>query len=440
MVHRQGNLWFVLAKAPQNNINSECTVMDRVIEEDTKSRKLYLYIGVAAVVALMAYFLTQSAGQSSINIGKDKFHFSTIKKDSFAESVPIRAELQPIKTIYLDSLEGGQVDIRHVEEGEMVKKGQKIATLVNNQVQLDMISREAQITEQLNNLYVSKLALEQNRLNIKTQLITAGYQVEDLTLRLHNRAAVLKRGLLSQEEFALLENELKFQQKMYAVLIERQNQNENLRAKQVAQLEESLVHLQKNLKFARRNVESLVMRAPSDGLLTQLNAEIGEFIAAGQRVGQIDIINAYKATALVDEFYINRVRVGQIAAYKVNDKSYQLKLTKIYPAVTGGQFEIDFSFIQEQPSMTRGQTFQASLLLSELTEVLVLERGGFYQDTGGKWAFVVTANKSRAVKRPITLGRRNRQYFEVIDGLQVGEQVITSSYGELISLDVIQFE
>lgn len=414
--------------------------MDRVIEDDKSGRRKLLYGAAVAGFALVVFYLMNSSGKSSINIEKDKFHFGMVKKTSFAESVPIRAELQPIKTIYLDSLAGGQVDIRHVEDGEFVKKGDKIVTLINNQVQLDMISREAQITEQLNNLYVSQLALEQNRLNIKTQLTTTGYQVRDLTLRLQNRKKVLDKGLGSGEEYALLENELTFQKNMYDILVERQQQNETLRKKQVAQLEESLTHLQKNLSVARRNVESLIMRAPSDGLLTQLNAEIGESIAAGQRIGQIDIINAYKANALVDEFYLNRVRVGQVANYQISGKSYQLKLSKIYPKVTGGQFEVDFEFVKQPENLTRGMTFQASLLLSELTEVLVVERGGFFQDTGGKWAFVVGPDGSNAEKRDIVLGRRNREYFEIIDGLQLGEQVMISSYGELANLDVIQFE
>lgn len=415
--------------------------MDRVIEDDKSGRRKLLYGAAAAGSALVIYFLMSMSGKSSINIDKDKFHFSRVQKSSFAESVPIRAELQPIKTIYLDSLAGGQVDIRHIEDGEFVKKGDKIVTLINNQVQLDMISREAQITEQLNNLYVSQLALEQNRLNIKTQITTTGYQVRDLTLRLENRKKVLDKGLGSAEEYALLENELKFQKNMYDILIERQTQNETLRSKQVSQLEESLSHLQKNLSVARRNVESLVMRAPSDGLLTQLNAEIGESIGAGQRIGQIDIINAYKANALVDEFYLNRVRVDQIATYQIDGKNYQLRLAKIYPKVTGGQFEVDFEFVDQQPpNLTRGMTFQASLLLSELSEVFVIGRGGFFQDTGGKWAFVVSADGSRAEKRDIVLGRRNREFFEILDGLQLGEQVMISSYGELANLDVIQFD
>ena len=414
--------------------------MDRKIEAPKRSWKRIAVVAVCVVLAFAGYQLISSASTSSAKVDRSKLTISRVKTGAFAEYLPLRGQIMPVDTVYLDTEEGGRVEAVHIEEGTPVKKGDLILTLSNNQLQLDAISREAQISEQLNNLRNTQLAFEQNRLSLKRQIIEIDYRLGEMKPMLERRRELAAQKLIADEDYRRLQEELVFQTRSREILLESQRQEEGMRSMQILQLRDNLQHLQANLAVARKNLDNLSIRAPVDGQLTMLTAEVGESKAKGQRLGQVDVLTAIKVTALVDEFYIGRLQPGQRAECMLGGKAYELAVSKVYSEVVDGQVKIDFAFKgNPPPDITRGQTFQVNLQLSEPTRVRMLARGGFFQDTGGTWAFVLDENGTSAERREIKLGRKNVGHFEVIEGLQENESVVVSSYGPLVKVTRLEF-
>lgn len=414
--------------------------MDRKIEAPKRSWKKIAVAAVCVVLAFAGYQVLSSASTSAAKVDRSKLTISRVKTGAFAEYLPLRGQVMPVDTVYLDTEEGGRVEAVHIEEGTPVKKGDLILSLSNNQLQLDAISREAQISEQLNNLRNTQLAFEQNRLSLKRQIIQIDYRLGEMSPMLDRRRELAAQKLISEEDYRRLQEEYVFQTRSREILLESQRQEENMRKAQMSQLQDNLRHLQANLSVARKNLENLAIRAPVDGHLTMLTAEVGESKAKGQRLGQVDVLTAIKVTALVDEFYIGRLQPGQRAECLLGGKTYELAVSKVYSEVVDGQVKVDFVFKGKPPSdITRGQTFQVNLQLSEPTRVRMLARGGFFQDTGGTWAFVLDEDGKSAVRREIKLGRKNVGHFEVLDGLQENESVVVSSYGHLVNVTRLEF-
>jgi len=359
----------------------------------------------------------------------------------FKDAIPIRGNITPKKTIYLDAIEGGRVEKILVEEGVMVTAGQPLLELSNTSLQLDVISREAQISEQLNNLHNTRLAIEQNRLSLKRELIELDYQIAQAHRKLNQMDKLLSKNIVAIDEQKSSSDHYHYLVKRRALTIEQQRQDEEIRSTQIAQLEDSVAQLNKNLKFARKNLENLIVKAPTNGQLTSFNAELGESKTRGERLGQVDIVNSYKVVAKVDEFYLSRVLSGQMASFSLQGKEYGLILSKVYAQVSQGQFEVDFNFSNEIPkSLRRGQSLQIDLSLGQAKQAVLIPNGGFYQDTGGKWIFVIDKNTEIASRRTIKIGQRNSEYIEVLAGLTAGEQVISSSYGPLAKIQQIKIK
>ena len=329
-----------------------------------------------------------------------------------------------------------------VEEGAHVEAGQPLIVLSNTQLQLDVIAREAEISEQLNNLRNTELAIEQNRLKLKSDLIEIDYQITRLQ-RLANRYEQLEgKQFLSKTEYEDARDELEYWSNRRTVTRESQAQDEKIRLAQIEQLRNSVDQLERNLKFARANLDNLTIRAPRSGNLTSLNAELGESKSRGERLGQIDDVDRFKATALVNEFYLNRVRVGQGALLSVGGRSYDLEISKVYPEVEASQFEVDLRFIDGPPdNVRRGQTLQLRLVLGDAADdATLLPNGPFFNDTGGAWVFVLDADGTTATRREVRLGRRNPNMIEVEAGLLPGDRVVTSSYSSFIDVDRLYIE
>jgi HlyD family secretion protein len=319
----------------------------------------------------------------------------------------------------------------------MVEKDQPLIELSNTSLQLDVIAREAEVSEQLNNLRNTQLAIEQNRLKLKSDLIEIDYQIVRLD-RLVNRYEELDgKQFISKNDYENALDELEYWQNRRVVTKESQAQDEKIRLAQIEQLNASVAQLEKNLTLARANLEDLLVRAPRGGRLTSLNAEIGESKSRGERLGQIDDVDRFKAVALVNEFYLNRVRVGQQAILSSGGRDYALEISKIYPEVQAAQFEVDLRFLDEPPAdIRRGQTLQLRLVLGDTTQkATLLANGAFFNDTGGAWVFVLDADGKVARRRPVQLGRRNPNTIEVEAGLEPGERVIVSSYANFIEVD-----
>ncbi len=376
-----------------------------------------------------------------LRVTEDRITVSTVRTGQFEDFIPVRGRVVPLRTIYLDAIEGGRVEQVLVEDGALVSAGQPLVVLSNTALQLDVIAREAQVAEQLNNIRTLELQLEQNRIGHKRELVEADYQITRLTDQAERRRALVKRAAVSKEEVSAIENELTYWQRRRAVTREAQATDEKLQRAQVEQLRTAGDRLRSNLEVARKNLDSLNVRAPVAGKLTALNAEVGQSLSRGERIGQIDHPTEYKISALVDEFYLPRIDVGQTATLNVSDRDYALTLEKIYPQVNNGEFEIDLIIQGRQPDgMRRGQTLQMRLTLGDPTETMLLPNGAFYQDTGGSWVFVVLNDESAAVRRTVRLGRRNAQFIEVLEGLDDGEKVITSPYTSYLDMDRLVFD
>jgi HlyD family secretion protein len=388
---------------------------------------------------IVDHFLTMSDVRS-FAIASELVTIEPVETGEFLDFVPIRGSVTPLNTVFLDAIEGGRVERVLVQEGSFVQEGQAILELSNTTLQLDVISREAQVSEQINNLRNTRLAMDQNRLSIKSALVEIDYQIKRLTRLTQRLGDLFDRGLIASQGYEEAADELEYYINRREVTIESQEADERMRLAQMESLESTVQQLERNLEIARANLDNLVIMAPLSGQLMALNANVGESKARGERLGQIDDVDEFKITALVDEFYVTRTQSGQSAEFDLSDRTYTLKIIKVYPEIRDGQFEIDLAFNETSPAnLRRGQTLQIRVALGDSSEALLLPRGAFFQDTGGSWAFVLDDSRKFAAKHDISLGRRNPQYFEVLGGLKSGDRVITSTYSSYIDMDRVEF-
>lgn len=404
--------------------------MDRKIEKKRWPRKrVIIYASCGVVVVALAYLLLTADTGSALNVESQKVTISTVEKGPFQELIPVTGTVLPIKSVYMDAMDGGRIDQIFVEEGAMVKQGDPILRMTNTNLQMEMMFREADLFEQMNNLRAVRLAMEQNRLNLQQQMAEIDYQ-NSVQARNYERAKVLiEKNVISRDEFDRANDDYEYWRTRKQLVTESQRQDSVMRDLQVQQLEASIERMQQNFKIVKENYENLVQRAPIDGQLSQLNAEIGELKSPGERLGQVDVLDGYKIRAAIDEFYINRVAQGQGGEAEISGQKAQLSVTRVYPEVREGRFEIDMEFSGKPPEgIRRGQSIQVRLALGELAEAVMIARGGFYQTTGGNWIYVVDDSGDYARKRKIRLGRQNPRMYEVLEGLEPGERVITSNY------------
>ena len=410
--------------------------MDRRIEKD--SRKTWLLIAIGAVAGIaMIYFWVTAENTTSYTLDGQRIRIADVSRGVYEDYIPLRATVEPQRTVYLDAIDGGRVEAVLVEEGAYVEQGDALIELSNTSLQLDVIAREAEVSEQLNNLRNTQLAIEQNKLSLRRDLIEIDYQVVRLSRLIERYQELQGKQFLSENEYETSVDELDYWKKRRVVTEQSQAQDEKIRLVQIEQLNGSVGQLEKNLILARSNLDSLLVRAPRSGQLTSMNAEIGESKSRGERLGQIDDVDKFKATALVNEFYLNRVTIGQQALMTVNGKEYVLEVSKIYPEVQAAQFEVDLRFLSDAPrDIRRGQTLQIRLVLGDTTEsAVLLANGPFFNDTGGAWAFVLDADGTTARRRPVQFGRRNPNNIEVEAGLEPGERVVVSSYASFIEVE-----
>ena len=410
--------------------------MDRKIQRSSR-KPLLMGGGIVAAVLIIALVWSTRGSSTSYTLDGQRIRTSVVETGAYEDYIPLRATVEPERTVFLDAVEGGRVEAILVEDGTYVEEGQPILELSNTSLQLDVIAREAEVSEQLNNLRNTQLAIQQNRLSLKSDLIEIDYNISRLG-RLVTRYIELEgKQFISKNEYEDAVDELAYWRSRREVTGESQAQEEQIRFAQIQQLETSVSQLEKNLTLTRSNLDNLLVKAPRAGQLTSLNAEIGESKSRGERLGQIDDVDRFKASAFVNEFYLSRVRVGQRAELEFNGKRYDLEISKVYPNVQASQFEIDLRFIDDTPNdIRRGQTLQMRLVLGDTTsDVVLLSNGPFFNDTGGAWVFVLDADRSVATRRDVQLGRRNSSNIEVVGGLLDGDEVIISSYSNFITVD-----
>lgn len=421
----------------------DLTAMDRPLERRwvTPSRALtagLVLLGLAAIAAgYVRYGLTRS-----ISIGADRVVVGTVRTGVFREYIPVDGSIEPRETVYLDAVDGGQVTQVLVEEGALVKAGQPLVRLNNANLQLQVLNSEAQLSEQLDRLTSTKLQFEQSRLNHARDLIDAGFQTEKARQNLGRLSALASSGAVRRADIDDAKLEFDRQQGLLAALTHAKEVDESLQLQQIGQIDRLVAGLNRNLAIARQNLDNLTLKAPFDGQLTTLQAHLGESKLVGQRIGQIDRIEGYKVVALVDEHYLQRVQIGQHATPDPDATlapEQGLTVTKVYPEVRDRQFKVDLAFEGGVPAaVRRGQSVPLRLQIGGERRGLILDNGAFYDDSGGLWALVLSADGSRALRRSVRLGRRNLEQVEVLQGLAAGERVIVSSYDGLKDTDRVE--
>jgi len=415
--------------------------MDRKVEKKTPFGKKFGY-GAAAmlVIAFTWWFVDTLLGGRSLSINSQRIIVSPATVGTFEDFIPLRGRLVPRSTVYLDAIEGGRVEEILVEDGAVVEAGELIAVLSNTNLQLEVLGLEAAVTEQLNNMRTIELQLEQNRLTHKRNLVEIDYQIKRLTRAVARQRDLVARELASRSTIEELEDELTYFQNRRAVTVESQATDARMQEQQLAQLRAAGAQLEAGLEFAKKNLDELNVRAPLAGKLSGFNIEVGQSIVPGGRIGQIDDPEGYKLNVRIDEFYLGRVDLHQAAVAEHNGRDIALTVSKIYPQVNDGQFEVDMSLADDPVGLRRGQTMQVRLTLGDNSDAILIPNGSFYQETGGNWLFVVAPDGSEAVRRNVRLGRRNTEFIEVLDGLEPGEKVITSPYTSYTNMDRLSLD
>jgi HlyD family secretion protein len=413
--------------------------MDRILEKKKWPPKRVITYSLSGLFALIViYNLLFGDTSSKLNVETEKITISTVTKGPFKEYIPITGNVIPIKTVYLDAVEGGRVEKLFLEAGTMVEQGDEILQLGNTNLLMDIMFREAELFEQSNNLRNTRLAMEQNRLNLKSELINLDFQQKMLERDFHQKKELLKENLISQLEFEQSRDEHEYNMKRRELAIESYKQDSLFRKIQISQLEASLKRMQNNLGLIKSKLENLTIRAPISGHLTSLNAEIGESKSRGERLGQVDVLEGFKVRAAVDEYHLSRIQRKLEGEFDFAGSTHKIVVDKIFPEIRDGRFNIDLIFSDSEPEgITRGLTSHIRLELGNLSDAILLPRGGFYQKTGGQWVYVLDEGGDFASKRDIRLGMQNPQMFEVLEGLEPGEKVITSSYESFGDNDIL---
>jgi HlyD family secretion protein len=404
--------------------------MDKVIPKKTGIQKKhfgYLAIGIAIVVLIyMAFFADRT---STYKVEKDKLIIETVTQDQFNDYITVPGTVEPISTIFLDAQEGGRVEEKIIEEGSMVKKGDVILRLSNPDLYLNILNSEGDLAYKENMLRNTQIAMEQDKLQIKRELVTIGYDIERKERNFHQNEILMKDNLISKEEFIRSKEDMEMAIRSKELFIERQTQDSLFRSVNVETMKNDLVNMRKNLTLVKDRVKNLNVTAPVDGELGLLTPEIGQNINKGENMGQINVLTSYKVTAQIDEHYIDRVRAQLDATLDRQNNKFNLTVRRVYPEVRNGTFKIDMIFRDSMPDNIRtGQTYYISLQLGQPKVSVLVPIGGFFQETGGQWIFVLDPTESFATKRTISIGRKNPKFYEVLDGLKPGEKVIVSGY------------
>ena len=418
--------------------------MDKIIEKKTGWRiaftKKALPWWLGALLLVFVIYLIARPNNKTLRVDKDTVTISSAVKGEFNDYIRISGRVQPMTTIQLSPQEGGIVEKILIEEGSPIKAGDAILILNNDNLDLQILNSEAELAEKENILRNTQIQMEQQKLDVRQNVLEYGMQVDRLRRAYEQQKALYEDKLIAKEEYLKAEEDYNLALQKYNLMTERSRQDSLYRGTQIDRMEESLENMQLNMSMIRRRKSNLIVKAPIDGELGLLDVVLGQSIAAGTKIGQINSVGTYKVEAQIDEHYIDRVIAGLEATFERQGETYSTVIRKVYPEVRDGKFKADFKFGGEQPDNIRsGQTYYLNLQLGQPEEAVIIPRGTFYQKTGGKWIYVVNKEGTKAVKREIHIGRQNPQYYEVLEGLEPGEKVITSGYDTYADSDVLVF-
>ena len=417
--------------------------MDKPIEKTTGwrvafTRKALPYWLGALLLAFIIYLIARP-NNKTLRVDRDSISISTATRGEFNDYIRISGRVQPMTTVQLSPQEGGIVEAILVEEGSTVRAGEPILVLNNDNLDLQILNSEAELAEKENILRNTQIQMEQQKLDVRQNELEYGTQVERLRRAYEQQKALYDEKLIAREEFLKAEEDYNLARQKFALISERARQDSLYRGTQVDRMEESLENMLINMSMIRRRKDNLIVKAPIDGELGLLDVVLGQSIGAGAKIGQINSVGSYKVEAKIDEHYIDKVIPGLEATFERQGETFSMEIRKVYPEVRDGKFQADFKFSGVQPDNIRtGQTYYLNLQLGQPEEAVIIPRGTFYQKTGGKWIYVLSG-EGKAVRREIRIGRQNPQYYEVLEGLEPGERVITSSYDTFGEADVLVF-
>lgn len=417
--------------------------MDRIIEKKKWTIKKILAISLITVFLIfLVYLLFIRDTSAKLYIDRNQLTIATVMEDKFQEFIPVDGIVFPKNTFYIDAIQGGVVEAIFAEDGDIVNKGDTLLKLLNTAMELNYMEQETRMLAEINNLQNTRLSLEQNKYIRQKEIVQLEYQI-DLTDRdFQRKVQLFEDSVIALKEFEDAEREFKFTRKQLNISLELQRLDSISREVQKRDIEKSLRRMNSNLNLLRKNIENAYVKAPADGKLSSFNLEIGQTKSAGEQLGQIDMMEGFRLDARIDERYVSRVFIGQEAALNYAGTVYQLFVGKIYTNVTGGAFKVELYFKDDNApeDIKRGQTVQLRLMFSSANEAIIVKRGGFFQETGGNWIFVLDESGGFAYKRPIRISRQNTNFYEVTEGLKPGEQVIVSSYDSFSKKDKIIFK
>jgi len=404
--------------------------MDKVIPKKKGLQKKHIgYIAIGLAVVVLAYMAFFADRTSTYKVEKDKLIIETVSEDQFNDYITVPGIVEPITTIKLDAQEGGRVEEKVIEEGTMVKKGDVILRLSNPDLYLAILTSEGDLGFRENQLRQTQISMEQEKLQIKRELITLKFNIDRLTRNFKQNEGLIKDSLISKEEYIRSKEDLDAANQSKVLYMERMKTDSIFRTVNIQTMQNDLLNMRKNLALVRDRVKNLNVTAPVDGQLGLLTPEIGQQIARGENMGQINVLSSYKVAAQIDEHYIDRVRAQLTATLDRQNSKFDLTVRRVFPEVRNGTFKIEMIFRDSMPDNIRtGQTYYISLQLGQPKRSVLVPIGGFFQETGGQWIFVLDPSESFATKRNISIGRKNPKYYEVLEGLKPGEKVIVSGY------------
>ncbi len=404
--------------------------MDKIIEDKRWIKpKHWKYIIISGVVIASILFITLRDPISTYRVDRDKITIETVSYGEFNDYISVTGQVVPISTIFLDAIEGGRVEEIYIEEGAMLQKGDVILKLHNHDLNLNIMNSESSLAYHTNELRNTRIQMEQQKIQNKRELLQIDYELIRLKRKYNQNKELYESTLISKEEFLLAKEDYFLALKNRELIYQKMVQDSIFRENQKVQMDENLKNMQLNLHMVHQRLDNLNVKSPVDGQLGLLNAELGESISKGQRIGQINILESFKIKAEIDEHYIDRIRTGLNGYFDRQQDTFDLVLKKQYPEVRDGRFEVDMEFTDYVPENIRiGQTYHIKLELGTPRKSILVARGGFFQSTGGQWIYVLDPSGRFALKRNIRIGRQNPQYYEVLEGLDKGEKVITSNY------------
>lgn len=403
--------------------------MDRPIEKKSFTRRYAGYIAAAVVAVALLAWLVFGSTASTMTIDSNEITISDVTRGEFDDYVRLNGQVVPIQVVQISPEEGGIVREKVVEEGTRVRKGDVILRLSNSSLDLQILNAEAELAEKQNLLRNTQITMQQDQLNNRTEQATLDMDCERKLRAYKQNSRLYNEKLISQEEFLKSREDYDLARRKQQLIGQRLNQDSLYRHVQMEQMEDNLQNMRKNVLLVRERKNKLEVRSNINGELGLLDVELGQNIQAGQNIGQINDLSDFKIETKIDEHYIDRVRAGLTATITRDGKQYQLRVRKVYPEVRNGSFRTDFVFEGTRPKQMRsGQTYYVELALGKSSQATLIPRGTFFQTTGGNWIFVLNRSNKKAYRRNISIARQNPQYYEVTEGLEPGERVITSGY------------